>query len=297
MRTPICRVSRCAGTGVRPSAAGRAAPRRPQAARPCRSRPPAPRARSSPGRTPRHRRAASQGRAPTTRASARTRIHARQPRVPATVVRSAEARDSPSTITSVMGSAEGPSVRRVRPVGRSRRSHRSGCGCRTRRASVDGLDHPNDLEPELGRRARLGAGPDRRRRSRPSRAESGSAASTARRDDVAGAVGELVLAERLRVAERHAGVEDPHRLGARVVVDDHLARSRRSSSAAACSARATRARRGRSCPTRYSRLMNATSGIVREDAAAAHRGRRATASRRASSGGSRSRAARGPRRR
>ena len=43
-----------------------------------------------------------------------------------------------------------------------------------------------------------------------------------RRDDVAGAVAQLELAEALGFGEVDAGVEDAHRLGARVVVDDHL---------------------------------------------------------------------------
>ena len=47
----------------------------------------------------------------------------------------------------------------------------------------------------------------------------------ARGDDVARAVAELVLAERLRIGERRPGVEDAHRLAARVVVDDHPLRA------------------------------------------------------------------------
>src|SRR5207344_633657 len=42
------------------------------------------------------------------------------------------------------------------------------------------------------------------------------------RNDVASAITELVLAERQRIGQLDARVEDPHRLVARVVVDDHL---------------------------------------------------------------------------
>ena len=48
------------------------------------------------------------------------------------------------------------------------------------------------------------------------------AAVEVRRDDVAGAVGEVVLAERLGIAVDDAAVEDAHRLGRAVLVDDHL---------------------------------------------------------------------------
>ena len=54
---------------------------------------------------------------------------------------------------------------------------------------------------------------------------SGSAGLHRRRHDLARPVGEAELAERLRIVEHHAGVEDAHRLVARVVVDDHLARA------------------------------------------------------------------------
>ena len=82
-----------------------------------------------------------------------------------------------------------------------------------------------------------------------------------RRDDVARPVGEPVLPERLRVLDHHARVEDADGLVGRVVVDDHLLASRRSSCGGACWGRATRARRGAIGPDANSRLMNATSGV------------------------------------
>ena len=103
---------------------------------------------------------------------------------------------------------------------------------------VDRLDHPHDLEPELGGRARRRAVADRL-------AEVGElegqrlASVDARRDDVSRAVREPVLAERLRIRQRHAGVEDADRLVARVVVDDHLlgADDRRPAQLARCEPR------------------------------------------------------------
>ena len=90
--------------------------------------------------------------------------------------------------------------------------------------TIDGIDHPHDLESELGRRTRVAAQDDRAaevvelERERLARID-------LRRDDVPGAVAEPVLAEALGIGQRHTRVEDPDRLVARVVVDDHLARA------------------------------------------------------------------------
>ena len=45
-----------------------------------------------------------------------------------------------------------------------------------------------------------------------------------RRDDIAGAIAELVFAEGLRIGEARSRVEDTYRLVRGVVVDDHLLR-------------------------------------------------------------------------
>src|ERR1051325_1540211 len=89
---------------------------------------------------------------------------------------------------------------------------------------VHGLDDAHDVEPDLRARARRLARPDcgaevaeldeERLRGRH-----------VRRDDVAGAGAEPVLAEGLGVRQVDAAVEDAHGLVARVVVDDHLLRA------------------------------------------------------------------------
>ena len=87
---------------------------------------------------------------------------------------------------------------------------------------IRGLDHAHDVEPELRRRGGRRTGPDcatevvdlNRNRL---------AALDVRRHDVARPILE-VLAERLGIARHHAGVVYAHRLGAAVVVHDHLLR-------------------------------------------------------------------------
>ncbi len=90
-----------------------------------------------------------------------------------------------------------------------------------RQRPVDRLDRAEDVDRELGR------GPQRRsvedRRAEVLHLErQGLDRVDLRRDDVARPVRELVLAERLRVGDARARVEDLDRLVARVVVDDHL---------------------------------------------------------------------------
>ena len=117
----------------------------------------------------------------------------------------------------------------------------------------------------------------------------------ARRDDVAGPIAQLVLAERLRVAKRRAGVEHAHGLARSCRRRRPSAPSRRSPSGAACSGRARRARCARS--SRWVlMLMNATSGVsgmTQERHSAETR----LGDSPASSAGSRSRAGRDPTRR
>ena len=106
---------------------------------------------------------------------------------------------------------------RIRYVDRDRRA---ACG----QGAVDGLHGLDDVETELRRRPRRrpvehgAAEVEDLERQRLGRLD-------LRRDDVAGPVRQLELAERLRVGEGRARVEDPHRLTARVVVHDHLLRA------------------------------------------------------------------------
>ena len=93
------------------------------------------------------------------------------------------------------------------------------------------------------------AAPDRAARSRSSSFAIGSCAVELRREDVARAVGEVVLAEGLRVLVDDAVVEDPDRLRRCRRRRRPSSCCRRSRSAAACSARASSARRWRRCPT------------------------------------------------
>src|SRR5205823_3902324 len=90
--------------------------------------------------------------------------------------------------------------------------------------AIDGLDDPDYVEPEAGRRSRLLPAPD-------GAAEVGELELKrlgyvdAGRDNVAGSVSQPELAERLRIGDVGARVENAHRLVARVVVDDHLPRA------------------------------------------------------------------------
>ena len=83
--------------------------------------------------------------------------------------------------------------------------------------------------------------------------------------------------------------------GVAVVVDDHLLAARRRPCGAACSARASSARRWPRRPTGTSSVRKATSGIPATIESRPTARDRRRASRRASRAGSRSRAARGPR--
>ena len=166
----------------------------------------------------------------------------------------------------------------------------------SRERGVDRLDHPDDVEPELGRRARR-----RRRADRPAEVghleEQRLGGRDVRRDDVAGAVGEPVLAEGLRVRERRRRSRRPAPARCWCRRRRPSCSSRRSSSGAACWARARSSSTWAIVPERVLEVDERDVGGVGHDAAAADAPTRASASRRASSAGSRSRAGRDPRRR
>ena len=118
-----------------------------------------------------------------------------------------------------------------------------------RQRPVYGFHHPHHFDAETARRTRLDRLVDRVAEV-PQLDRKWLRGIDARRHDVTRPVGQPELAERLRFPEVDARVEDANRLVRRVVVDDHLLATRRSSFAGACSGPATTARRGRSARIR-----------------------------------------------
>src|SRR4029078_9554649 len=82
---------------------------------------------------------------------------------------------------------------------------------------VDGLDDPDDVQADLGARARLLARANRRAEVAQLEEER-LGGRHVRGDNVSCPIRELVLAEGLRIRQVDAAVEDPHGLVARVVV-------------------------------------------------------------------------------